>query len=90
MQASADYQKLISEIVHKQIDILGPDMAVRKANNVQGLKVSADGEGISIGGDPQEVLQQLVSEYVALSGEIVKNILSPVLAKYPEIKLDLK
>lgn len=90
MQASADYQKLIREIVHKQIDILGPEMAVRKANNVEGLKVSADGEVQSLQGNPQEVLQQLVSEYVALSGEIVKNILSPVLAKYPEIKLDLK
>ena len=90
MQDSEDYKKLISEIVHKQIDILGPDMAVRKANNVPGLSISAEGEVQSVSGDPQEILQKLVNEYVALSGEIVKNILSPVLAKYPEIKLELK
>ena len=88
MEATA-YQNLITEIVHKQMDILGPEIAIRKANNVAGLKVNDEGVATTIQGEPQAVLQNLVQEYIALSGEIVKNILSPVLEKYPEIKINL-
>jgi len=90
MDSQEDYKNLITEIIRKQIDILGVDIAVRKANGVSGLKVSDKGEVNSLSGDPQEILQELISKYVALSGEIVKNILNPVFAKYPEIKLNLK
>ena len=84
-----NYKNLISEIIRKQIDILGPDIAVRKAKNVAGLSVNDDGSVGGLSGDAQAVLQSLVSEYISLSGEIVKNILGPVFAKYPEIKLNL-
>jgi len=87
---SEDYKKLISEIIHKQSDILGPDMAIRKAKNVAGLELSGDGEPVSLSGDPQQILQALVDQYIALSGEIVKNILNPVFQKYPDIKLNFK
>ncbi|MDP3993659.1 MAG: hypothetical protein Q8P75_01615 [bacterium] len=90
MYSQEDYKNLITEIIRKQIDILGVDIAVRKANGVSGLKVGDKGEVNSLSGDPQEILQELVQQYVALSGEIVKNILNPVFAKYPEIKLNLK
>lgn len=71
------------------MDILGPDIAIRKARNVPGLKLTDAGEVLGLQGDPSEVLRQLVDEYISLSGEIVKNILGPVFAKYPEIKLNL-
>ena len=90
MHTPEDYKNLIADIVRKQIDILGFDIAIRKANSVEGLKVGEKGEVVSLSGDPQTVLQELVSKYVALSGEIVKNILNPVFAKYPEIKFNLK
>ena len=87
----ADYKKLIEEIVGKQMDILGPEMAVRKAQNVPGLKLDDEGKVVSLDeAGAQVVLQKLVDEYISLSGAIVKNILDPVFAKYPEIKLNLK
>ncbi len=89
MDSKEHYQNLLNEIIHKQMDILGPEIAIRKAKNVSGLKLAESGEVSAIVGDPQQVLQALVEEYIALSGEIVKNILSPVFAKYPEIKLKL-
>lgn len=90
MDSADNYKNLITEIIHKQMDILGPEIALRKAGNVSGLEVDGTGKVLSMDGDPEQILQKLVSEYIALSGEIVKNILSPVFAKYPEIKLDLK
>ena len=84
-----NYKNLINEIIAKQTLILGPDIVLMKARNVSGLKLSGDGNVESITGDPSEVLQNLVNEYIALSGQIVKNILSPVIAKYPEIKVSI-
>ncbi len=90
MDSPEKYQGLITEIVRKQMDILGPDMALQKARAVEGLKFDDNGMLITINGDPQVVLEALVNEYIALSGEIVKNILNPVFQKYPDIKLNLK
>lgn len=89
MTSGADYNSLITDIVHKQMDILGPEIAVRIANKVPGLKITNDGKVSSIQGDEQQVLQNLIDQYIGLSGQIVKNILEPVFAKYPEIKLKL-
>lgn len=89
MSTETDYKSLISEIIHKQMDILGPEIALRIAKGVKGLKISGSGEVGAVNGDQQEILQNLVQGYIALSGQIVNNILQPVFAKYPEIKLKL-
>ncbi|MBI4049275.1 MAG: hypothetical protein HY395_00445 [Candidatus Doudnabacteria bacterium] len=82
-----EYKNLINDIIAKQILILGPDIVLLKARNVPGLKISNNGEVLDLAGDPQEILQHLIDEYIALSGQIVKNILNPVFAKYPDIKI---
>jgi hypothetical protein len=88
--AETDYKNLINDIIAKQTVILGPDIVMLKAKNVQGLKLNSQGQVESITGDPQVILQNLVDEYIALSGQIVKNILNPVFAKYPDIKVSIK
>jgi hypothetical protein len=88
--AETDYKNLINDIIAKQTVILGPDIVMLKAKNVQGLKINSQGQVESITGDPQVILQNLVDEYIALSGQIVKNILNPVFAKYPDIKVSIK
>ncbi len=90
MANDTDYKNLINDIIAKQTLILGPDIVLLKAKNVPGLTLTADGKVASLDGVPQEVLQKLVNEYIALSGQIVKNILTPVLAKYPDIQVSLK
>ena len=89
MASSEDYKNLINDILAKQAVVLGQDIVMLKAKNVEGLTLSADGTVQEISGNPEEVLQKLVDEYIALSGQIVKNILNPVFAKYPEIKVDI-
>jgi len=83
------YKALMSEIIQKQIVILGPDISVLKARNVKELQVEDDGTVSAVNGDPQAVLQALIDEYVALSGQIVKNILGSIMSKYPEIKVSV-
>jgi hypothetical protein len=90
MASAEDYKNLINDILAKQAVILGRDIVILKANNVAGLSLDESGNVKEISGNPEEVLQKLVEEYIALSGQIVKNILNPVFAKYPEIKISLK
>lgn len=80
-----NYKKLLTDIIQKQIVILGPDIALMKARAVPGIEVDAEGNVTKIAGSPSESLRQLIDEYVALSGLIVKTTMEPLLSKYPEI-----
>lgn len=86
-EQSQDYKELLAEIIQKQIVILGPAIAVMKARNIPGLKVSDDGTVTGIEGDSRVVVKKLIEEYVALSGLIVKKAMEPLLEKYPSVKL---
>ncbi len=86
MKDKLDYKQILTEIIKKQSVILGPQMAVMKARNVAGIKVSDSGEVTEIFGQDQDVLQKLIDQYVALSGEIVKNAVNSIFEKYPSIK----
>lgn len=90
MPSKEEYQTLITEIIQKQIAVLGPDIAIHKAEQAGGLKLDKSGQVLSVTGSEQEILQRLVDKYIELSGEIVKNILSPVFAKYPTINIKIK
>lgn len=81
-----DYKSMLTEIIQKQIVILGPQIAVLKARNVPGMTVSDDGVVTGISGSEQVALQKLIDEYVSLSGEIVKNAVDSIFKKYPSIK----
>jgi hypothetical protein len=83
---NTDYKQMLTEIIKKQIVILGPQIAVLKARSVPGLKVSDAGEVLEVSGPEQVVLQKLIDEYVALSGEIVKSAVNYIFEKYPSIK----
>lgn len=81
-----EYKSVMSEIVGKQIIILGPDIAVLRARKVAELTISDDGKVISVKGDLDEVLNKLIDTYVELSGEIVTNALGTIFTKYPSVK----
>ncbi len=81
-----DYKQMLTEIIKKQIIILGPQIAVLKARNVPGMTVSDDGTVLDISGDEKSIVHRLIDEYVALSGEIVKNAVNSIFQKYPSIQ----
>ncbi len=90
MPEKEQYKAVISEVIAKQVVILGPEIAVLKAKNVPELEVSSNGVVTDIKGDPQVALQKLIDQYVELSGQIVKNALGPIFTKYPSVKHNLR
>ena len=86
MSDVADYQSLMSDLIKKQMVMLGPTVALAKARKVSILTVSEDGQVTAIAGDPQAALNQLATEYMNLSGQIAQMTLQSLLERYPGIK----
>lgn len=82
--AGGDYKKLLTDVIKKQIVILGPQITLAKARNVKGLTVSDDGTVTDMQGPPQELIQALIDQFVQLSGLIVKKTMEPLLSGYPD------
>lgn len=80
-----DHQKLLTQVIQKQMVILGPDITLTKARNVKGLTIANDGTVTAMNGDPQELTRQLVEQFMELSGLIVKKTMEPLLASYPSL-----
>lgn len=79
-----DYKKLLTEVIQKQMVILGPGITLAKARNVRGLVVDDAGTVTEIQGPPQELIQGLIDQFVQLSGLIVRKTMEPLLSAYPD------
>ncbi|MEX2027995.1 MAG: hypothetical protein WD988_00665 [Candidatus Curtissbacteria bacterium] len=86
MSDDSDYKNLLSDLIKKQMVMLGPGVALSKARKVSSLTVDEAGQVSAISGNPQEALRALAGEYMALSGQIAQMTLDSLLEKYPGIK----
>ena len=77
-QSDGDHQKLLTQVIQKQIVILGPDITLTKARNVKGLTIADDGTVTAMSGDPQELTKQLIEQFMELSGLIVKKTMESI------------
>ena len=81
-----EYKKMLTDLIQKQMVVLGPNIALDKAKKIPGLKVSDNGTVLDIEGDPQAVVKGVANEYTILSGQIAQMTLNTLLEKYPAIK----
>lgn len=79
-----DYKKLLTQVIQKQMVILGPTITLAKARNVKGLTIADDGTVVNMEGQPQALIQGLIDQFVQLSGLIVKKTMEPLLSVYPD------
>ena len=83
-QEGTDFKKLLTDVIQKQIAILGPEITLSKARKVTGLIVSDDGTVTNVLGFPQETTQNLIEQFFQLSGLIVKRAMEPILTNFPQ------
>lgn len=81
-----EYKKMLSELIKKQIVMLGPSVALGKARKVTGLKVDDQGNVTEIEGNPQTALKGLAQAYMEISAQIAQNTIDALLSKYPGIQ----
>lgn len=73
-------KKVISELIKRQMAILGQDITLARVKNVLGIQVNQNGEVTSIDRDPQAILTELTDQFLELSGLIVKKTMESILA----------
>ena len=78
------FKNLIAEIVKKHALLYGPQIAVSKANGIEGLEVTSEGEIKQVTGDSEYILRQLLAGYMDLSTHITKAVFLQILENYPE------
>ncbi len=86
MPDQGEYKKMLTDLIQKQMVVLGPNIALDKARKVAGLKIGDDGSVVEVSGDLQMVLKGVANEYMNLSGQIAQMTLNSLLEKYPEVK----
>jgi hypothetical protein len=84
--AEDQYKKMLTDLIQKQMIVLGPNIALDKARKVPGLTVGDSGEVLGISGNAQMVLKNVAGEYMNLSGQIAQMTLDSLLEKYPDVK----
>lgn len=86
MSDHEEYKKMLTDLIQKQMVVLGPNIALDKARKIAGVQVSDNGTVLDISGDPQLVLKGVANEYMVLSGQIAQMTLNTLLEKYPTVK----
>ena len=81
-----EYKKMLTDLIQKQMVVLGPNIALDKARKIPGIKVTDEGTVLDVDGDPQMVLKGVANEYMTLSGQIAQMTLNTLLEKYPTLK----
>ena len=85
MDTTEQYRNLLTDVIKKQVIILGPSVALGTAKKIGNLVIADDGTVTGINGDPKQAMQELAAAYMTLSGQISQNIFNSILGKYPEI-----
>lgn len=88
MDPKLQYQNVLTDLIKKQMVMLGPNVALGQARKVTGLTVTDDGSVIELIRDPQQILSEVAKQYMALSGQIAQMTLESVIAKYPDVKIN--
>ena len=86
MPDNDEYRKMLTDLIQKQMVVLGPNIALDKARKIPGLEVAEDGTVKAVSGDPRMVLKGVANEYMTLSGQIAQMTLNTLLEKYPTVK----
>lgn len=76
-------KKVLSEIIKRQMAILGTQITLDRVKRVPGIQVDQNGDVQSITGDPQLLMQELINQFVELSGLIVKKTMESILSTHP-------
>lgn len=74
-----DYKILLTNVIKKQIAILGPQIVLEKVRNISGIKIDVNGQVLEVTDDPQKIIQALIDQFVQLSGLIIKRTIEPLL-----------
>src|SRR3989338_3308962 len=78
-----DSKGIFTEVIKRQMAILGPDITLAKVKNVRGIEIDATGTVTKLEGDPKVLLSELINQFVELSWLIFKKTMESILMSNP-------
>lgn len=78
-----DGKQIFTQVIKKQMEILGAGITLARVRNVPGIKIDQAGNVVSIEGNTQVLLEQLTNQFVELSGLIIKKTMESILSSRP-------
>ena len=84
IQKNDYFKNLIADIIKKHAVLYGPQIAISKARDIEGLELSREGEVKQVTGDSEYILRQLIAKYMDLSTHITNVVFLSLLENYPE------
>lgn len=76
-----DGEDLAKIAIEKQAELSNEQLAIRQANQVEGLEVSDEGEIESFEGEKVEVMEELVEKYKEMMGDVAANLIAQEMKK---------
>ncbi len=86
-QKNKAYRDLLTNVLKKQVILLGPEITLLKARNIKDLKIDDDFNVLNISNPPSETARELINQFLELSGFILEKTMESALAEYPQLAL---
>ncbi len=80
-QSAQEYKNLLTEVIKKQITILGPDITLAKVRKTKGISIDDTGTVTGLSAEPAEITKQLTEQFKDLSESIVKKTMRPLMMR---------
>ncbi len=81
-----DYKDFLTQYLRKQIVMLGPNVAISASRKIPGLGLNEKGEVVSLSGDAQVILNETLSQFKSLCGNVGQKSLDSLFDKFPGLK----
>lgn len=71
-----DGEEIVKLAVKKQSELSNEQLAIRQANQVEGLDLSEEGDVKALDGDKVEIVAKLVEKYEEMMGDVAANLIA--------------
>lgn len=76
-----DTEEMAEIAIEKEAELSSEALAIRQANKVEGLEVSDDGEIMQADGEKDEIIQELISKFEEMMGDVAANLIAQEMKK---------
>lgn len=78
-QEPKDYHSVLTDLIRKQMLILGPTFPIKQARLIKGLKIADNGTVLETSIDPKIILNEFISQSLNVSETLVELSMMPLI-----------
>ena len=83
------YKEAIQSIIEREMEVIGKKLAIKTADEIEGLTINNSGEVKRMDRDGKEIIDDLVGKYEDRTGTVALSIIARTLSDMSGDQLDL-